>query len=327
MKRLKSILFLLILISVEACGQQLDSEAEKDIEKVVEYFNNQDFEKALEFADKLIKRDSSDYVSWTLKGRSLFNLGKEQEGMAAINKAIEINPKYNKAYGFRAVMYHMIGASDLKQAIDDINIALQDDPKNIQLIKIKAGFLYNAGQFEEALNEYNKLLKFDPENYSATVFRASAHRKMGNFDLALDGYDKAIKINSDESFAFEERAFLFLGQEDFQKAIEDYDRIIKLIPDNHPELAPIKAYTYNNRGFAYHKAGDNQKALSDINHSLQLLPTNSYAYKNRALVYLEISETERGCTDLQRAIEFGYTQRYGNEVENLIKSNCNKNIK
>lgn len=91
MIRLNYFTIILLTFSLQAWGQ-LDKKTKKDIDKAVEYFNNEDYDKALVYIDKLVEKDSSDYVSWTWKGRVLFNLGNEQEGINAINRAIEINP-------------------------------------------------------------------------------------------------------------------------------------------------------------------------------------------------------------------------------------------
>ncbi|MEM7372400.1 MAG: tetratricopeptide repeat protein [Bacteroidota bacterium] len=321
-KQTKAINFLLILLTgfQQAYGQ-LDRETEKNIDKAVEYFNNEEYEKALTYANKLIEKESSDYVSWALKGRALFTLGYQEDGIKAMSKAIEINPGYYQAYGYRAVMYNLTGSQDIKQVISDVNMALAHDPDNFELIEIKAGILYKTGQFGKAFSEYDKLLKSGQGSYSVIVFHSSVNRKLGNPDLALQGYNKAIQIDPDQSFAYEERAFLFVEQEKYDQAIKDYGKVLLTIPDNK-EFEPVRAYTYNNRGLAYHKAGNNQQALTEINHSLELLPTNSYAYKNRALVYIDMAIKENACADLEKAIELGYTQQYGNEVEKLMDQHC-----
>lgn len=320
MRRVNLFVAFLMTFSILACGQ-IDKETAKNIEKVVEYFNNEEYEKAVTYADMLIEKDSFDYVSWTLKGRALFNLGKEQQGIDAVNKAIEIKPDYYEAYGFRAVLYHLTGEYEVSQIIPDIDMALSEEPSNPELIKIKAGLLYKSKQFAKAISEYDKLLKIDPKAYEIIILIATTNKELGNKELALKGYTQAIEIQPKLSFAYEERAYFFIENEQFEKAIADYNKLIEIIPESL-EFRSIKAYTLNNRGFAYFKINKNDIALTDINQSLKLLPTNSYAYKNRALVFLYNNEMDKGCSDLQKAIELGYSELYGNEVEKLINENC-----
>jgi tetratricopeptide (TPR) repeat protein len=315
-------LLLIILSMFQACGQ-VDKNTEENINKATDYFNNQEYPKTLIYVDKLLKSNPLDYASWTLKGRTLFNLGRKEEAILAINKAIELNPKYYKAYGYRAVICKETEGYTYEQMMADIELAIENDPTNNELISIRANYLIKAGQFDKALVAYEKLLKTEPTNYTFIVSHAGAHRKLGHQELALQGYQKAIEIDSNQSFAYEDRAWLFMEQKQYSQAIKDYNKVIQFISNQSDEIAvSLKAYAFNNRGYAYYKAGNNQQAILDIKYSLELLPLNSYAYKNRALVYFAMAEKNKGCADLKKSLELGYTQQYGDEVEKLIGENC-----
>ena len=80
--------------------------------------------------------------------------------------------------------------------------------------------------------------------------------------------------------------------------------------------------SYNNRGYAKYKLKDYKSALKDITRSIDLYPANSYAFRNRALVYLSLDKKEKACENLQKAIDLGYSGMYGNDVEELLKKNC-----
>ena len=72
------------------------------------------------------------------------------------------------------------------------------------------------------------------------------------------------------------------------------------------------------------KLGNTKEALKDVNKSLKIKEFNAYAYKNRALIYIELGQNENACLDLKQAIDYGYSQQYGDEVKELIKTNCIK---
>ena len=50
--------------------------------------------------------------------------------------------------------------------------------------------------------------------------------------------------------------------------------------------------------------------------------TNSYAYRNRGLLYIKQHKPEEACADLHKALSLGFTENYGDEVEELVKKNC-----
>ncbi len=69
------------------------------------------------------------------------------------------------------------------------------------------------------------------------------------------------------------------------------------------------------------------KAIVDINKSIDMYPTNSYGYRNRALVYLALDKQEESCRDLAAAEYYGFATNYGEEVKQLIQKNCQRSSK
>ncbi len=63
------------------------------------------------------------------------------------------------------------------------------------------------------------------------------------------------------------------------------------------------ATRYNNRGIAYGKIGDNDRALADHNKSIELDPSFAKAYNNRGVDYWIKGDNERAIGDFNKAIE------------------------
>lgn len=77
--------------------------------------------------------------------------------------------------------------------------------------------------------------------------------------------------------------------------------------------------SYNNRGFCYSKPDDDEKALADIRCSLELDAGNSFAYKNMETFYLDPGNKEEAKRWFLKALRFGFTEKYGPEVSDLLK--------
>lgn len=316
---MKNLLILIVLVStfLHSCAQS-GKEKQERIKKTITFFNNQDYINSILFAKKLIKEDSNDFVSWTILGRALFNSGKHDEGIAAISKAININPNYFEAFGHRAIMYDLSGSTDIHQKISDVDKALSNDENNVQLLIIKAVYLHKYGSVNEAIIIYKKALRIEPENYDLNVFLAVANNEIGKTELALNGLNDAIKLDKGIPFAYEERGYLLMELKKFKEAYEDFSRIIELSGND----MSLKAFAYNNRGFVSYNTGEFAQALEDINQSITLFPDNSYAFKNRALVFIKINDLTKACLDLNKSLELGFSQNYGPEVEELLQTNC-----
>ena len=63
--------------------------------------------------------------------------------------------------------------------------------------------------------------------------------------------------------------------------------------------------TYTNIGYAFYELGDNYKAISYYNKSLQMDSTNIRAYLNRGIAKEEIRDLKGACADWRKASQLG----------------------
>ena len=68
-----------------------------------------------------------------------------------------------------------------------------------------------------------------------------------------------------------------------------------------------KASAYNNRGAAYDKKGDSDRAIADFDTAIELDPTNVDAYNNRGAAYDKKDDSDRAIADFDTAIELDPT--------------------
>ena len=68
--------------------------------------------------------------------------------------------------------------------------------------------------------------------------------------------------------------------------------------------APIRkaAKAYNNRGVAYYKKGDYDRAIADYNEALRLDPKDASAYNNRGSAYAGEGDHDRAIADYNEAL-------------------------
>ena len=86
----------------------------------------------------------------------------------------------------------------------------------------------------------------------------------------------------------------------YDKAITDYNKAI--------ELDPKYAMAYNNRGFAYgklqqHDRAITDKAITDCTKAIELDPKLASAYSTRGNAYLYHEQHDKAMTDCNKAIE------------------------
>jgi tetratricopeptide (TPR) repeat protein len=77
-------------------------------------------------------------------------------------------------------------------------------------------------------------------------------------------------------------------------------------------LGPALADPYTYRGHAYALLGEHERALSDLSRAIALEPKNARPYASRARAFVERGETERALADVERSLEInpGQTDAY-----------------
>ena len=171
------------------------SDEEKYYDKAHGYFDKGDFEKAIEYLDKLLEINPSSIDALSNKGITLNNMGRFDEALSYYNKVLEIEPNntitlINKAY----ILMHDI--KDYEEAVKYYNILLKMDKKVFKekieysnfkypdiLLHIwnnKGIALFNLGKYEEAISCYNETLKIDPGNLKALNSKKLAGNKLNN---------------------------------------------------------------------------------------------------------------------------------------------------
>ena len=68
-------------------------------------------------------------------------------------------------------------------------------------------------------------------------------------------------------------------------------------------MGPKDIDAYNNRGVAYAKKGEYDKAITDYNKAIELNPEYARAYYNRGNAYAEKGEHDKATADYNKAIE------------------------
>jgi tetratricopeptide (TPR) repeat protein len=159
--------------------------------------------------------------------------------MKKVEALIRVNDKSAEAYFNRAWLYQYKG---------DMQKALQDYSKAIELDKGMKDALYNRGvlsagmkKLEEALKDFSEVIRLDPSAADAYCNRGNIHYRMGKLDLALADYSSGLKADPHEADLFYNRAIVYLAKGDKSSATEDLKNSARLFHDRtrkeFPELA------------------------------------------------------------------------------------------
>jgi tetratricopeptide (TPR) repeat protein len=96
------------------------------------------------------------------------------------------------------------------------------------------------------------------------------------------------------------------SEDNEQSSICKYTKLLEADPDD--------AGAYQNRGLAYYKKGEYDKAIADYTRVIELDPQLAVAYNNRGLAYYKDDAYAKGIADFNKAIELNpiYSEAYHN---------------
>ena len=129
--------------------------------------------------------------------------GSERE----LERAIEIDPRYARAYHVQAFAFMIKGRYD--ESIAAIDRAEELDPLNLVIQTDKGELLWTAGRVDEAFEQWRKTLELDSNFIMALEHRATAYEVFGNDAAAIDDTAAVMKLKgqtSDKIAVFRQQA-------------------------------------------------------------------------------------------------------------------------
>ncbi len=151
-----------------------------------------DFQGAYDDLKMAYDFDSTNLATLVNLGAICDEIGKGDETLKFLLKAVEVDPTFLAAYG------------------------------NI-------GYKYqNMGQYEKAIEYYNKVLEIDPKEPLGFSNRAFNKMKLGDLKGALKDINTSIELYPSNSYAFKVRALIFIEKKKIDDACKDLNTALEL---------------------------------------------------------------------------------------------------
>lgn len=228
------------------------------------------------------------------------------------------------------VSTRMMGdAASVESAIGVCSAAIAQDPKNAELLGLRARLRQEQERYPEAVEDATTALVHDPDHAFARAIRVGARVALGQLDAAEQDCvyllkpatprlfdlricarvagkrkDAAVeRIRLDALLAKEpsdvtglvSRALLNQQEGRHAESVADYDKAILAKPD--------LAASWNNRAWAKVSLGEFAAALTDADHAISLAPDDGFAYGTRCFALVGLGELARARNDCVRAVE------------------------
>ncbi|HVP89998.1 MAG TPA: protein kinase [Terriglobales bacterium] len=163
-----------------------------------------------------ITTSSTEAFRYYFEGKSLFNEQKFEESVAALEKAVALDPEFAMAYAQLA--------DDYMYLRDDVRYEKNLGKARSLLNRVSDREYYIIqGAAESGLNAqveiYKKLLALYPDDPDGLEALGSTYRNMEAWDLAAKQFEK-IPIEDREELAYENLAMIYSAKGEYQKAVD-----------------------------------------------------------------------------------------------------------
>ncbi|WP_223265175.1 tetratricopeptide repeat protein [Nostoc sp. 'Peltigera membranacea cyanobiont' 210A] len=256
-----------------------------------------------------VLQDSRIEVKWQpialgWRGQTYRLMKRYEEALQDLNRAIELDPKYDWAIASRGYTYCLM--KRYAEALRDFDRAIELDPKFAWAIANR-GYTYRLMErYTEALQDFDRAIELNPKLDWAIASRGLTYRLMKRYAEALQDFNCTIELNPKLDWAIASRGQTYRLMERYTEALQDFDRAIELNPKSNWAIA--------SRGQTYLMLKLHNEALADFNRAINLDSDSNWKLYNRALAYQALNLADKARADFMLAIK-------------LAKQHCEKDAK
>jgi tetratricopeptide (TPR) repeat protein len=168
----------------------------------------------------------------TQKGMEFYEKHEYTEALINLNKAIEIDPMYYRAYYLRANIKESF--DDRHGAMKDYNLALEKNPKFADAFFARGNVKMKLQDYYGAIDDFTSAIGIN-ENYIEAYFnRGKAKQYLQAYEDAINDCSKIIQIHPKNIDAYYMRGLLRINFGDLKNGCLDLSKA--------GELGDLKAY-------------------------------------------------------------------------------------
>jgi tetratricopeptide (TPR) repeat protein len=191
--------------------------------------------------DRALSLDANNPLAYYARGYLNQKTDRPDEAIADFTRAIELDPTFARAYYQRSRVLNY-AKNDYAGERRDLDRAIELAPDLIAPRMSRAYALYYASDLEEALPDLDHVLSLDPKHSEALYLRALLYAGLDRPADARRDFDAAAAAAPDDVDVFRERAAFLVRQRDYAAALADADKLVAL-DSAEPRWQVLRGFT------------------------------------------------------------------------------------
>ena len=167
---------------------------QEHIDKGIQFGNSGNFEKAISEFKQVLKLDPKNIHAYNNMGVAYFRLGDIDGVISSYTKAIDLGIADANMYFFRGLMYGKYKQDDAK-AIKDYSKAIELEPRYSRAYLNRALAYSSLKMPDKAIVDYNKMVELRPDDLRMILeLRAQSYFAKADYKMAWADVDKAKEL-------------------------------------------------------------------------------------------------------------------------------------
>jgi len=236
----------------------------KAVEMAGQLFNRGQLPQAARVCQQIINSRPGLSDAHNILGVTLAAMGRTDDAIAAIKRAIKINAKASSYQANLGEILRQAGRID--EAAEALETATKLDPKNPQALNNLGIISYEKRNYKDAVELYKRALSVRPDMSEALNNLGNALRTTGDIDGAIKAYQDALTIREIYPEAYNNLGTLL--QQD--KKLEEAEHALKKAIQQNPRYVEA----HNNLALLYSSQKKEIDALRILGDALKFAPKN-----------------------------------------------------
>jgi len=273
--------------------KKVSKEHQEMLEKSLEAYRKNDYKKAIEISNEMIKKDFVNVETYYNLGTLYTKTLQWQNAVNAYQEALNIDPTFIKTYqSFGALLKNL---KMYKEAIELYVIALKYYPKDYN-IHNNIGMIFELqGDTDKAIEAYKNAVRINPKFAKAVNNIAVVLYKQKKYKESSDMFELALNIEPTYYEVYSNLGAALNRQKRYDESITALEMSIKKLPKS--------SGGYTNLGNVYSKLYDYKKAQKLHEKAILLDPTGSNAYANLGSTLKNQGLLKKAVDNYKKAIE------------------------
>ncbi len=230
------------------------------------------------------------YLKWQIYYNGAVEYSKEdpEKGIELAKKSLEVKDptKVSQSYNLLASMMFKLGK--IEEAVKFLTKAIEINTKNVEAYMTLGHHYLTKRETEKALKYFNEVLKIDSTQIKVYELIGQAHLLEKAFAEAIKSLEKALSITGKNPTILYNLMLAHYEANDYDKAISDGKEVLGL-PNVEPK---VLTSVYNLMGQVYQEKGDYKAVIALMKEAIEKGVNNCDSYSLIAHAYYKLGDNK-----------------------------------